>query len=479
MALPSIFSPNYKPVDRSSVLDQPEHPTLADIIGTTGSVLGESLKDPSTYIPALYSPEAEGAGPSPSAIARLLKILSPVRPAPLRMASSLPEIAQTLKGGKQPVSQLIQQLSGRPKVQQSTLQSVFGHVDPTQKMTPPEFASSAKSPKLFAQRGITSDVINEDLMLDLVTDRMYSPEMVDSRNLHWEHLIKKDILNYPELSTRDKALIQNLLAQKKAMSPELWETQAERVIANFDGPDAAHDSLMNSHVLDEARAWAYGEGTKATKHMDPAYTDYQRLGPTASSKLTKQELREFDANSGYFETVLRGKPVPRDTPFIGAHNTPEDYHFQNPSQLGHIRGSVSPDNRVYLEELQSDPLEQLSTKDVPELQDIYGKLGRMAIDRSAAGDATSVMFPTGNRIGDVRPKKQLPFYQDVYDKQLDKQLYQPLQNKGVPLTQGNGWTNIELTPALKEAIDNGLLNYNKGGQVKDVPITHYIPWKPK
>jgi hypothetical protein len=195
------------------------------------------------------------------------------------------------------------------------------------------------------------------------------------------------------------------------------------------------------------------------KTMELAYDQYQRQrGMTRG--LSEEEGRIFESSSPYFETVLRG------TPNRAGSNVPSSFHFVNPSQLGHTRGSVTPEGRVFAEELQSDPLEEFGLPGNAGLNDIYGKLGRMLIDRSAEARAPSVSFPDANRIASVRNASQLPFFQDVYNKQLGKQLYDPLAKRGVPLRQENGWTTMDLPEGILDAISKGLLNYRRGGVVR-------------
>jgi hypothetical protein len=131
---------------------------------------------------------------------------------------------------------------------------------------------------------------------------------------------------------------------------------------------------------------------------------------------------------------------------------------------------------MFVEELQSDPAEWLSKggefvdptislKDVPELQGIYGKLGRSAVDRAAAADLDFVSIPNADRIGSVRSAKQQPFFEQLYDRTLDKELYQPLSKAGVPIQRINGWNMMDLSnPELRAAIREGkILDYKRGG----------------
>lgn len=81
----------------------------------------------------------------------VMKLLSPKRPAALRMAPQFIEDAARLRGGKQPAGQLLTQLSMRPGAKQGALGQVFGHVSPETRVTPQELQAMAKAPKLFAR----------------------------------------------------------------------------------------------------------------------------------------------------------------------------------------------------------------------------------------------------------------------------------------------------------------------------------------
>ena len=115
-----------------------------------------------------------------------------------------------------------------------------------------------------------------------------------------------------------------------------------------------------------------------------------------------------------------------------------------------------------IEEVQSDPLEQLGAKYLG-MGNVYGKLGGMILDRAAAADIGRVMIPSGQRIAEVRGGDRKGFFRDLYDKELDKVLYTPLQELGAPVYSDKGWMNIDLSPEFRQKIREGALTYKQGG----------------
>jgi hypothetical protein len=90
----------------------------------------------------------------------------------------------------------------------------------------------------------------------------------------------------------------------------------------------------------------------------------------------------------------------------------------------------------------------------------------MMLERSAHANVPLVQFPSASRIGAVRGGEK-PFMQDIYDRTLGKELFTPLQDAGVPLYSGEGWTTVEMPEALREAIRSGKgpLQRKTGGAV--------------
>lgn len=417
--------------------------------------------------------------PSPKS---LLPIVSPLRPQALAVASRLGPLSATLRGGSQPTAQLLQQLTGRPGVKRSAIEQVFGHLDPTTRHTPMSLSAEARSPKLFAQRGVLPPSLSEETLQDLATGLSYEDAGLLQRRFEMYYDILSSeggsrLLDNLGESGRDlRNFLHDNAGPLRRGNPEALSllndyiddipstysdsgSSPERVLRTTLEESAWDGGLMgDAYALAEERAAQYPSlyGMR-TKGFGPGYAQYQR-----------QPWQPWHGE--YFETTLRG------TPGLGQrHNLPTyqesggNYHFVNPSQLGHVRGTVDP-NIMSIDEIQSDLLEHLrNAKDIPQLSNIYGLLGRMAVDRAAQAGVPRVMIPDAKRIASVRNQRQLPFFQDVYDKQLPKQLYDPLSAKGFDITYDNGFYNVGIPPHLAAAIkrgESGPLNYARGGRVR-------------
>ncbi len=393
---------------------------------------------------------------------RLINMLSPVRPKQVRMASGLGSLAAQLRGGTQRGGQLLNQLAGKPGVKPGALAEYLGHIDPDAKYTPAQLAAAVRSPKLFAQRG-TVNGLDEDALMEATSDIAWGdhPEIVQIRRGELEGMLREVMAQdspHGELSTQARSILANRVSEDAdPRIIRLWEAEATRVIDSHFGKGTTDDMYFEGPVAETARSIAEANMPRG-RSMRPAYSTYQR-----QSGLTGDTNSQIPYNSdSYFETVLRGTPS-RARGDLGPDQK-GNWHFDNPAQLGHVRGAVTPGGNVYAEELQSDPLED--APNLPALQGIYGKLGRMLIDRSAEAGAPSVSFPSAERIAAVRNRSQMPFFRSVYDRDLAKQLYEPLAKRGVPLRQENGWTTMDLPEGVLNAIKNdGLLNYKRGGRV--------------
>lgn len=60
----------------------------------------------------------------------------------------------------------------------------------------------------------------------------------------------------------------------------------------------------------------------------------------------------------------------------------------------------------------------------------------------------------------------LPAMQNIYDNQLYKQFYKPLDDIGIPMKENNaGYRSIELPPDVKDGLNNYGLPFKDGGEV--------------
>lgn len=384
-------------------------------------------------------------------LSSLLAKLSPVRPQPVALVPKSLAQADTLRGGLQSLEQALAQLKGRPGVKVSDL-AMWQHLNPAQKVRPEDVRALARGPKHYAQRGSArggGDVT------DAATDLIWGPELEPQRVSTFRGALM-DLLETPALDHRAAEQARRLLSQEAGTAG--WEDRARDFVERYH-PDGEEFTYLVAHEDWMPRAIELAEEQGAARPFKPAYGEYQR------QSLAKQLE---GAGGEYFETVLRREPSyerglkQRLTPGEWA-----SYHFSNPSQLGHVRGTVSPSGqRMLIEEIQSDPIEQLGEK-FPGMENVYGKLGGMIMDRAAAADIPLVQIPSAGKIAAVRGGDRSGFMSKLYDRELDKTLYSPLQEMGVPVYNDNGWMTMELSPQMrKKILEGGLLQYKRGGLVK-------------
>lgn len=308
---------------------------------------------------------------------------------------------------------------------------------------------------------------NEDAY-DRALDMLGSPEMVPHEAAALKNVLDTEWLD--DFSQPDKNMIGSLLSIAKKGGPDAgraYERATERMIEHF-GDRADFDEMFMDVMRDHGvMGMALGKAQKLVgKAWGPEYGGSQR--------------QKLSMPGEYFETMLRMSPDEARSFGLGSSATTDlsaegKIHFANPGQLGHIRGSVLPEsplhgNTMVLDELQSDTTRLGSLGDldvnVPGLDRVYGKLGRMALDRGAEAQLDAVLFPSAGRIASARgaqsPRK---FYDQIYDRQLPKDLFEPLSARGVPIRMQDGWARVELPENVRRAIreSTGILNYKRGG----------------
>lgn len=384
----------------------------------------------------------------------LSKFLSPVRPQEVlarRAASPLADIAASLRGGRQPAGQLQAQLLGRPGVKLKDVQAALPGLDLSQKMTPQELVAMLPQQKRYLQQAARRVKADDDNVMELAGDLLWTERFLPQRSklaLHWLNEAAVDGDEDAIRLLREHSSVQDLGDLKK------WERAASQHLQDSWTMDAYGypDALMEEVLMEDALALARQHVSSMRGEPlagGPRFQQYQRQPEAKAAE---------DAGGQYLETVLRGGAAPSKA-FDGGH-------FDNPNLLGHFRGTVTPGGqRLMLEEIQSDPIKQLS----PALASrVYGDIGEAAIEGAARAGIPSVAFPSAERIGNVRGGTKA-FIRDLYDKSLPEQLLTPLSEAGVPMYTHEGWTNVELPPALREQIiQSGVpLKKAKGGRVKE------------
>lgn len=385
-----------------------------------------------------------------------LSVLSPIRPALLAMKPRALFQASSLKGGVQEAQSVLNQLKGRPGVKVSDL-AMWSHLQPTEKIRPTELAAKAKAPKHYAQRGATLKHDPNADVTDAAQDMIWGPELEAQRRASYLRALR-EMQADPTTHPLPRTMVDRLLRTDE-LNAAGWEDMARDVLERYhpEGEDfiyitALEDWMPTAYDL---ALQELGARTSESPFL-PNFGGYQRQ-PAARALQ--------DKGGEYFETVLRRAPSYERG--LKKRLTPAEwssYHFENPAQLGHVRGTVSPGGqKMLIEEIQSDPVEQLGDK-YPGMENIYGKLGNMIIDRAAAADVPIVMVPDAKRIASVRGGDKSGFMEKLYNRELGKVLYDPLQELGVPVYSDDGWMNIELSPQFRERVRKGdVLQYKHGG----------------
>jgi hypothetical protein len=380
------------------------------------------------------------------ALKKLMDIISPVRPQRIAQSPRAVDVAAELRGGTQPAAQLLQQLKGQPGIKASDLK-MWGGVPGTARMSPLELAARAEFAPMFAQRGHGgSPMAPEEAAWDLIWGESFRPQ----RNDLMRQFLTEGLGTF---SKGDQTKARKFI---DAENPTIDDFDKMGALLDKYVADGAEEGWYNNKVANQLspKALEIAESQYPQNIFDPAYKVYQRQ--PASENMER-------AGGEYFETVLRGRAL-GNLPGKRASEVLEDasYHFDNPQQLGHIRGTASPD-RLLIDEIQSDPLEFLGSKH-PSMQNIYGKLGNMIVDRAAAANIPLVSVPDAARIASVRDSDDMAFFRKLYNKEMDKALYTPLSLQGLRVNKDDGWFNIELPEAAREAIRRGeLLRYKRGG----------------
>lgn len=405
----------------------------------------------------------------PNVVGGLKAALEAIRPLAVKTSSMVGDLGQALlKGNSATGAQWYAQLANKPGVKPAALNQALGHMatNPMQ-MSKEAFLNQVIPPKLYTQKGYrTEKGFSSDMAHELSHDAW-----VDSgaeENIIRQHM--GDALNIDPQHQDISAALQGL---------------------NGDGTPMLYGADMSP--LQSALHNAV-EHTNNTYREDPFY---QQLfnDEYAHSSYHQPDTKEFDVykeyqrqpeskGNRYFETVLRQAP---QEGLSLTNLADQSYHFSNPGQIAHARGSYNPsatlslpsgrrtpDNHVIVDEIQSDPTEALRAQGLgkaPGYQAIknpHGDMAKALILQAAKGDANMVSFPSADKVASVRQRSALPFYQSVYDDQLHNQVFKPLDAMGIKTEDTGDWRNVILDPDSRKALQEHGLPFKKGGSV---PLT--------
>jgi hypothetical protein len=325
-------------------------------------------------------------------------------------------------------------------------------------------------------------------------------QAVQPRQLHW-----RQGLSSPE-DGGDPGLIDDLVSQR-GHDQQIWEDFLEHAkqsglydeVAEYLGHEPGGDDsglLDTLNTSDDFREFYHDHHLFRQAERDAAGMAADMMGH--ETNMYRGYQRQFNpyrdgGDDGYFEAVVqdpglarhRGRRSPLDEArHMYASDLWAGQHFDNPFQLGHVRGSIVPagelhpllrrhGNAMALEEIQSDPVETLGRYKKqgaqlgPDLEarykDVHNTLAAAALHRfidTPGLDFFALPTPLGIAAarGTEGPSK---FHHQVYEKDL-KSLYQLLQDPEVSSPTYNIWNRQQAEGAVR---GRGI-PYRQGGAVQ-------------
>ena len=384
-----------------------------------------------------------------SKVGALKAVYEASRPVALKARAMAQDIGQTLKGKLATGEQWYNQLKNTPGVKPAPLKAAYGHMagSPIQ-LTKDQFLQSVVSPKLYTQRAHLKKLDASDHRHELALDIFFNDEgfYEGAINRQMDRLLdiqrRYPLINGEPVDLMDVAASDEGLALLR-QTPE-WQgalDRADNIVGGIAGDP--HNVYPGVQTLDWRPRYPHLWG----------YSNAESPGQ-------------------YFETVLRKNPKEGEAlTNIMERAAPETYHFDNPGQIAHARGEYYPDvNSVFMHEIQSDPLEAMGklklrgTPGTEALSTPHGDMLKAALLNASRGGADRVVVPTGEMITNMRNPAYRNFYENVYDEQLSKEVYNPLEQLGIRIPSGYGGSrSIELTPEIRDNLNTYGLPFRKGG----------------
>lgn len=382
-------------------------------------------------------------------IGALKAVYEASKPVALKARAMAQDIGQNLKGKLATGEQWYNQLKNTPGVKPAPLKAAYGHMagSPIQ-LTKDQFLQSVVSPKLYTQRAHLKKPAGDELRRHELTQDIFFNDgdlYEGGMNHQMDRLLdlqrRYPLINGEPVDLMDVAASDEGLALLR-QTPE-WRdalAQANNVLGS------AHD---NHNVYP-------GVQTLDWRPRYPHLWGYSNA----------------ESPGQYFETVLRKSPKEGEAlTNIMERAAPSTYHFDNPGQIAHARGEYYPDvNSVFMHEIQSDPLEAMGklklrgTPGTEALSTPHGDMLKAALLNASKGGADRVVVPTGEMITNMRNPAYRNFYESVYDEQLSKEVYNPLEQLGIRIPSGYGGSrSIELTPEIRDNLNAYGLPFKKGG----------------
>ena len=408
-----------------------------------------------------------------SKLGALQALLDAARPLAVNARSMVGDIAQNLKGVHATGEQWYNQLKNMPGVKPEKLQEAFGHMqDGKLQMTKDAFLSTVVKPKLYTQPGYTAEIMSDDMRRSLAADRA-NDALFQSTDLGrgvLKRLLDTHFADNAVNMTHERRmqLLEHVnngdgVAAPKAAMLAASQSGAERDAiykAWYNAIDTYKDSPEYQKLL--ANEMLIPEAPQAKEFQQ--YQSYQR-----------QPYTNLTGENQYFETVLRQGPQEGKNL---TNLTDDSYHFNNPGQIAHARGIIQPGSSkrgtsLMIDEIQSDPYQALTEQGLSKapgysaIKNPHGDMAKALLLQAAKGGAARMVIPDANNIAQLRGGRGiLPAMQNIYDDQLYKQFYKPLDAMGIPMKENNaGYRSIELPPDVADGLNKYGLPFKDGGAV--------------
>lgn len=389
-------------------------------------------------------------------IEAIYNAVSPARRTLLRAPSptlqAAQEAAARLTGSPREAEILARQAATKGGLSPARVLQMVPEARRAERMDPRAFGKVLVPEKRYLERGKNPTIAEDTVLLEeSVAQLLQRPTALpksikqDMLGVYTEALSEANLLSDPEVQSILKgknvdSVLQNLQqftakATQSGRAPDLQQNTFDNLFG----------SLSNSVVDDLLARTPYYAKKMPELPLEQNYADVQRQSFPGVEQ------------AQIFSSVLRG-PESK----VVSNWDPDYGHFYNDAMYGHVRGSVLPDERVLIEELQSDPL-RFAPK-APEFQGIYGQLVKGVLERAVDSPTKGLIIPDYLRMTEARDASP-SFLRDVYEQQLGKQFYGPLSQAGLQFKADNGFNVLNLDNETKRILRTNpeLLGFKKGG----------------
>lgn len=396
--------------------------------------------------------------PSVIKLAGLIDRLFPKRPSPLQLLrpAVATRAATELRGGLGQAADFYRQ--AEQKIGKGAAALYYGKAKGLGRTTRQDFLAARSPRRLAVQRAYTRNP-SEEALHDAAMD---NDEVLDAGREIEQGLIDELAARYnvPEDLLHDKVYSLDSLRDETDVPREAIR-QARRTLDHEVRNSSAYERAYDDLTTDQFEGDLHG----ARQYDTYDFTQRLDAGPG-------------QLNNDYWDTAVLD-PSQQRLPREVREGLQYGAHFQNPWQLGHARGIITPDSDLMVHEVQSDPFEALGSltsrlrntgtneniiRTRPGLEQRYrtphATIAKALLERAAADpEARSIMFPNAQKIMSVRGNDPgtAGAMSRIYDSELPDALGPYLEPYG-----GEGWQRVDLDRQRSRILEEGL-EYRRGG----------------